>query len=187
MEIERHNPKRRHLLGESRLLSEYIRDRYAGRAFHSQLPIGASPGAVGVDYLDEAEERMARRLNRRVDAVIVPPPELVVIEATMSRPSDKVGRLIEYLLLLPATPEYRNWAGAPVVVELVTAQDDEVARKMCALLGFRYVFYEPDWIDEFHAVYPRRKRRSPHAGLVQRAAEMSLLSRTATLPPPRGP
>jgi hypothetical protein len=48
---------------------------------------------------------------------------------------------------------------------LLTAQDDPIARVLCNRNGIRYVFWEPDWIDEFYAVYPQRRRKAAHPGL----------------------
>ena len=107
-------------------------------------------------------------MNRRVDAIVEPPPELVVIEATMFRATEKIGRLKEYLLLLPATPEVEPWLDAPLRVVLLTGQDDAVARALCDEEGFDYVHYEPAWIADFYAVYPKRRRRAAHAGTVDR-------------------
>lgn len=171
MVIERHNPRRRNLFAETRLLMEYLRDEYPGRTWHHQFAVGRTPEMVGVQLLDEGERRSARNFNRRVDAIVEPPPDLVVIEATMWRATEKIGRLKEYLFLLPATPEYREWAGAPLVPTILTGQHDPVAEVLCRQLGLRYVYRRPEWIDEFLALYPDRRRRTPHAGMMEALGE----------------
>ena len=158
--------KRRQMFAETRLLMEWVADNYPGRTWHHQFRVGTDPPSVGVELMDDAERRWARNLNRRVDMIIEPPPDLVVIEAAMYNPTEKVGRLLEYLLLLPATPEARPWLGAPLTPIILTGQDDEVARVLAEQVGLEYVFYEPAWIGEFWAQYPDRRRRTPHAGMV---------------------
>jgi len=155
---------------ETRLLFEWVAEAYPGRELRHQFRVGTDPTIVGVEIVDEGELRLARNLNRRVDMVVVPPPDLVVIEATMFRPSDKIGRLQEYLLLLPATPEAQPWLRYPRVTVLLSGQDDAVARVLASRAGIRYVFWEPPWIDEFLALYPDRRRRAPHAGMVDELA-----------------
>lgn len=166
--IERHRARRRHLFAETRLLMEYLADEYFGAEWWTQVRVGTDPELVGVTFEDEAERRLARNFNRRVDAIVVTERELVVIEATMYRPTEKIGRLQEYLLLIPATPELQPYRDRPLVAELLTGQDDPVALTLCERLGFRYVFREPEWIAEFWSMYPDRRRRAPHAGMVRR-------------------
>ncbi len=158
------------MLAETRLLSEYVAERYPGAEVHFQFRVGSDPEMVGVEIIDEAERRLARNINRRVDALVVTETEVVVIEATMWHPAPKVGRLQEYMLLLPATPEMAEWGGRRVVTELVTAQHDPVAEVLCQRLGYRYVHWEPAWMAEFYAAYPERRRRSLHAGMVRELA-----------------
>ena len=170
MAPERGWRRRRNMFAETRLLMEYLAEHYAGRTWHVPFRVGADPAAVGVEILDEAELRLIRNTNRRVDAVVEPPPDLVMIEATMYRPTEKIGRLQEYLLLLEATPEAEKWKGAPLVPILLTGQDDPVARVLAERAGLTYVFWEPPWISDFYAEYPQRRRRASHAGM---AAELA--------------
>ncbi len=158
---------RRFHLGESRLLTEYLADRYAGADIILQARLGTDPELVGVTLLDDEERRLARNLNRRADAVAVTDTELVVIEASMQWPTTKIGRLMEYLLLVPATPDLVQYRGRRVIGEILTAIDDPMAKLLCERHGFRYVWVEPPWMAEYLAAYPDRKRRAPHAGMVQ--------------------
>jgi len=159
------------MLSEARLLSEYIAERYPGATYHLQFRVGSDPDAVQGMILDEAERRLMRNLNRRVDALVLTETEAVVIEATMFRPTEKIGRLQEYKLLFPASPEFAELGKRRVVYELVTAQEDAVAEHLCAQLGFRYVCWQPMWMEEFWAVYPERRRRALHSGTLDILAE----------------
>src|SRR3989304_2556822 len=151
VEPERHRAKRRNMMGESRLVSDWVALAYPGRWWHLQFRVGQDPdfGALGVG--DEEERRQMRNFNRRVDAVIEPPPDLVLIEAKMWDATSAIGRLKEYLLLLPATPEVKAWGPAPVVPVLLTGQDDPIARVLCEREGIDYQFWEPPWIDDWYA------------------------------------
>jgi len=161
------------MMGEHRLLSEWLADNYFGRTWHMQYRVGADPDAAGVRFETDAERRLARNFNRWIDAIVEPPDKLVVIEATMYRATEKIGRLQEYLLLLRASPDWSRWSSWPLEPTLLTAQDDPVAAELCRRLGFRYVFYEPPWIDEWWTVYPDRRRRAPSAGLVDALRQLS--------------
>jgi len=171
MTTERHNPKRRNLFAETRLLMEYLREEFAGRTWHIQFRVGPDPASADRLAMDEGERRRLRNVNRRVDAVVEPPPDLVVIEATMFRPTEKLGRLQEYLFLLRLTPEFAQWRGAPLVPTILTGQDDPVARRLAEQMGIRYVFREPEWIGEFWALYPDRRRRAFSPALLEALEE----------------
>ena len=165
IEREPHRARRRNMLAETRLTSDWIALNYPGRNWHLQFRVGQHPEAAGIVIEDEAERRWAENFNRRVDAVIEPPPSLVMIEAKMWDAAAAIGRLMEYRLLLPATREVASWAPAPIEMVLLTAQDDPIARVLCNRNGIRYVFWEPPWIAEFYAVYPERRRKAAHPGL----------------------
>jgi len=157
---------RRFHVGESRLLAEYLAEQYAGATIAFQPRIGTDPAMVGVTIVDEAERRWARNVNRRPDAWAITSEEIVIIEASMQWPTTKIGRLMEYLLMVPATPELAPYKGRRLVGEILTAIHDPMAELLCKQNGFRYVWREPSWMDEYLAAYPDRKRRAPHAGLV---------------------
>ncbi len=152
---------------ETRLLSEWLAENYFGRKMRTHFQVGTTPTRAGVVYQDDSELAAARVFNRWVDAIVEPPPELVVIEATMWRADEKVSKLQGYLLLLRATPEWPQWRAYPVHPILLTAQDDPVAHHLCDRAGIDYIFWEPPWIDEFRAAYPNRTRRAPHAGVIE--------------------
>lgn len=153
------------MMGETRLVSDWIALTYPGRHWQLQFRVGHDPDFGGLGIVGEEERRQARNFNRRVDAVIEPPPELVVIEAKMWDATSAIGRLKEYLLLLPATPDVKEWGPVKVVPVLLTGQDDPVARVLCAREGIEYVFWEPPWIGEWYAAYVDRRRKAPHSGL----------------------
>ena len=155
------------MLSETRLISEWLALEYPDRPWHMQFRVGMDPPSAGIMVPDENELRLARNLNRRVDAVVEPPPELVMIEAKMFDASTAIGRLLEYRLLLPATPDVKAWGPAPVVMVLLTAQHDPVTEALCGPQGIRYVHFEPTWIGEFYALYPHRRRRAAYSGLTE--------------------
>lgn len=159
------------MMGEKRLVMEYLAEKYPGCEWFIQYRVGADPEMAGGEYEDEAERRLARQANYWVDAVVVTPTELVVIEATMYRGAAKAGKLMEYIMLLPATPDLRPYLGRRVVGEVVSAQDDPLGREVCKKMGIRFVVYEPPWLGEFWELYPDRRRRPANSRLVRALRE----------------
>jgi hypothetical protein len=161
---ERHNPKRRQLFAESRLVSEYLAETYPGAQWFVNLRIGATGTMDGVDLTDPGQVGLLRNRNRYADAVVVTPAELVVVEGTMWQADAKVGQLQAYMMVVRFTPALLPYLERPVVGELVTGQDDPLAAAICRRAGIRYVHYEPPWIDDFYAAYPHRRRRPTYVG-----------------------
>jgi len=155
---------RRHLLGETRLLMEYLAQTYPDDRWLTNIKVGtAIQPKVGLELTDE-ERRMFKVYQRFPDAVVVRPRELVVIEACVWRSLEKVGQLLQYLLVVPHTTELKPFLDRPVVGELLTAQGDAVAEKICRDHNIRYTVFVPPWLDEFYALHPERKRRAPAPG-----------------------
>lgn len=163
--------KRRYMMGEKRLVMEYLAEHYQGCEWFVQFRVGSDPGTVGVEYESEEERRLARNANYWADAIVVTPTELVVIEATMYRGAAKAGKLLEYMKLVPATPELLPYLGRRLVGEVVSAQDDPLGREVCKDLGLRFVVFTPPWLPEFWALYPDRRRRPANGRLVQALAK----------------
>ncbi len=170
---ERHNPKRRNMLAETRLLSEYLAATYKGAQWFINLRMGPIPQMPGLDLTDEGQANYIRRFNRWADAVVVTPAQVIVIEAKMWDPSTALGKLGEYILLARATPELLPFMDRPLVGEIVTAQHDPLGALVIRRAGYRYVHYEPAWIDDYYAAYPVRKRQAPHTPLVEELAALA--------------
>lgn len=159
--------KRRHVEGETRLLMDYLQERYPADQWLTNVKVGtAIQPKVGLELTD-AERRMFQVYQRFPDAVVITPHELVVIEATMHLPTEKVGRLLEYLLIVPHTAELKPYLNRRLVGELVTAQADAIAEKVARDHGLRYVVYTPPWLDDYFAIYPQRYRRAPAPGTIE--------------------
>jgi hypothetical protein len=165
MVTERHNPARRQMLGETRLLSEWLAENYWGREWRLQYRVGPDPKVVAEQNLDAEATNYVRSFNRKVDALVLPPPETLLIEATMYRSTEKLGRLLEYGVLLQATPEYAKWRAHPLQLLLLTAQHDPLTQAIVERAGMRYVHWEPPWFAEWAALYPHRMRRASNVGL----------------------
>src|SRR6266508_869719 len=173
MTQERHNPKRRQTLAESRLLMAYLAERYEGRQWFVHPRMGADPDMTGIDPADEGRRRFQRNFNRWADAVVVDERELIVIEARMWDPSRAVGKLLEYMLLVPATPDLQPFLPRRLVGEVLTLQHDALGQLVIERAGLRYVHFDRPWAEDYYAIYPRNRRVAPHVGLVERLAQLT--------------
>jgi len=159
--------RRRQMLGETRLLMEYLAERYAGLPWLTNVKLGNDlRPRTGID-LDEAELRMLRVYARYADAIVVTSRDLIVIEATIFRAVEKVGPLLQYLTLVPHTAELTPFLPRTIVGELLTAQADAVAEKLAREHAIRYVVFTPSWLNDYFSIYPNRFRRAPSPGMIE--------------------
>lgn len=152
------------MFAETRLLNEYLRDRYPDAVTLVKPRLGAFPAGLIRDTTDDAERRFASNFRRWADAIVIEDEQLIVIEAVMWDPGRKVGQIQAYIKLVPHTPELEEYHGLPIVGEIVTAQHDPLAQEVIEDAGFRYVHYEPEWMEEWLSLYPARKRRPAFTG-----------------------
>lgn len=159
--------RRRQMMGETRLLMEYLLLTYPSWPWFTNMKLGTDIPAKSGVVLDEAERRLLRVYKRYADAVVITDSEIIVIEATISRSTDKVGPLLQYVSLVPHTPELRPFLGRMVVGVILSAVPDAVAENLARKVGVRYVTFTPPWLEEFFAIYPGRIRRAPAPGTIE--------------------
>jgi len=159
--------RRRQMLGETRLLMEYLAQAYPDDRWLTNVKVGTDlRPRVGLE-LSEEELRMLRVYKRYADAIVIQPGRVVVIEAAIWKSIEKVGPLLQYLELVPHTAELQPFLNRPVVGELLTAQADAIAEKLARSHNLRYTVFTPPWLEEFYAIYPGRKRTAPAPGTIE--------------------
>mgnify|MGYP001605290096 CR=1 FL=1 len=160
-------PLTRYLWGETRLLMDYIKAVYPPPGVFTNVKVGPLDPHVPRDGLTGAQQRLMGSFRRYADAIVVRPDEPVVIETTMVKAVTKVGPLLEYLKLVPQTPELAQYMPRRVRGELVSPIPDPRTEELCKDLGLRFVVYEVDWLDKFMEQYGARFRMAPLSGLRQ--------------------
>jgi len=159
--------RRRQMLGETRLLMEYLAQAYPDDRWLTNVKLGTDlRPRTGVE-LTEKELRMLRVYKRYADAIVIQPGRVIVIEAAIWKAIEKVGPLLQYLALVPHTAELQPFLDRQVVGELMVAVTDAVADKLCRDHGIRYTVFAPPWLEEFFSIYPGRKRTAPAPGTIE--------------------
>jgi hypothetical protein len=124
-----------------------------------RVRVGQIPSELDVAGLDDAELRMVGVWRRWVDAVVVDPPLIRVIEAAILPDPGDVSQLELYLHLLPMTPELREFEHLRPAGMLVYALDDPVIRRLAADRNFTVEIYQPVWLAQYlERVFPRERR-----------------------------
>ena len=144
---------------ESRLLAEWLATRWSDRRTITRVRVGkVHPSLVQPD-MSEAEIAAAGVWRRWVDAVIIDPPTIRLVEASIAPNPGKVSQLELYVRLWPLTPEYSEYRDWPVVGLLVSAVEDGMVRTLAVERGLMYEVYTPPWVHEYlQSRMPRHRR-----------------------------
>ena len=146
---------------EAKLVSEFCAVRYPDRRVLQRVRVGRIPKELDTVGLDPAEIRMLGVWRRWVDAIVVDPPYLRVIEAAMLPNPGDVSQLELYMHLVPSTPELWEFVDLEPIGILVYAIDDPVIRRLAADRGYTIEIYQPAWLSQYLGRLFPRERRAP--------------------------
>ena len=134
---------------ETRLLREYLYEKYNDRLQWTNVPLGPVPF-----------KEMARAFLvalRRADAIVKNGNELVIVETKVFPEFGGLAQLQAYRELLQKTPQFSEYQGLPVLLEYVTTKEDLDVRSQAEGQAIKYIIFRPDWID----AYEKEKKRIP--------------------------
>ena len=157
------SPRNGNVLAESRLVSEYLADRWRGFRTLQRVRVGTLPAELRFQDLTAAELRMVGVWRRWVDAIVVAPPVLWVIEAGIIASPGDLSQLEMYLRLVPETPELQEFASLAPTGRLVYALPDPVLTVMARERGIACEEYAPMWVADYLQTRRERQRRAPLA------------------------
>ena len=144
---------------ESKLVSEFCAIRYPDRRVLQRVRVGQIPSELDLDGLEPEEIRMLGVWRRWVDALIIDPPYLRVIEAGMLPNPGDISQLELYMRLLPNTPDLEEFIDLVPVGVLVYAIDDPVVRTLASERDFTVEIFRPVWLSQYlDRVFPRERR-----------------------------
>lgn len=155
---------------ETRMLTEYLRDNYASFVSLIDVPVGPVEEGLMKELGYEKAIRTFRPYRPRVDAIVILPRHLVLIEAKVWQPVLGMGKLRLYRSPVPLTPELKQYIVNPpllpghiasnlrpgandlttrkIILELVTAHTTPAWELMARGDDIRLVVYSPDWVRE---------------------------------------
>lgn len=143
---------------EQRLVAEYLAKFYPKYEVRTRVHIGyVQPRLMG-KFVSEATERLVGVFRNWVDAVIIMPDKLVMIEAKILPRPGVVGQILFYEGQLPFTPEFAEHKHKPIESVLLCAIEDPRLTKFAREHGIRVVVYRPKWIDAYLKIVYARER-----------------------------
>ena len=146
---------------ESRLVAEWATQTYPTADIRFRVSLGAGRPALEDPTLSDAELRQIGVKRRWVDAMIVEPRTVHLVEAKIRLTPGGLEQLELYRHLFPLTPELANLRGRELQLHLVMAIPDPVLVTIARSRGVQVHVFKPAWVDEYLALLNPRERRAP--------------------------
>jgi len=162
---------------EPRWVAEYVAATWPKAQVIYRCPLGSIPEDVERAYGVAKGARIYRPWRPEVDACVLLPGALFLIEGKIFKVMDGLSKLPVYRSLVPLTPELRPYADLPVRMKLLVVKPLPWVRQAAQQMGVELVEYAPNWVvqiweerDKYwtpEAVSARelRKKRMVAAGL----------------------
>lgn len=134
---------------EPRWCSEYCLKFYPDLPVRYRVPLGPIPREMIDKYGLSKAIRMYRPFRPEVDALVIAPDKLILVEAKVHRVMDGISKLPVYRDLVPLTPELAPYKTYPVEMQLLVVKKWEPWTSLCEKYGIRMVDWAPTWVQEY--------------------------------------
>lgn len=133
---------------ETRLVSEYIKERYPKFPGLLNQPLGI----ISEELLrTEGFQRglaMQRPGRPAIDAIIILPKYLLLIEAKVWNVVNGLAKLPLYKALVPTTPELQKYMPRGLIMQLVVGWTNSNLERMANKINVSVKLYRPEWLVE---------------------------------------
>lgn len=137
---------------ERRMIVDYVRTKYPDATALFNERLGGIPEKLAGVMTAELSPNIAQPWARYVDAVVIQPKLLTLIEAKIPAKIAAVSQLLFYRSLLPKTPRLVPYLDRPIALEIVTAVPDPELLAYAESQGIRVEIYQPTYVMEYLAV-----------------------------------
>lgn len=134
---------------ERLLLSRYLEKLAPTAIVKQNCPLGIVPESLIIEYGRTQALRVARKMRPEVDALVIEPKQLILIEAKVVRWVDGVSKLALYRALVPDTPELEPYKDRPVNLRLVIPFTQENMLSVARRMGIEVVEFTVPEITEY--------------------------------------
>jgi len=133
---------------ETRMVSEYLLANYSKFPYTMNVPLGVLPQ----DLLEMkgvlAASRIYRPFRPVVDAVVILPRYLLLVEAKVWNVINGLSKLPLYKSLIPLTIELKQYMPREVLMQLVVGWSNTNLEVMARDAGVEVKIFCPDWLKE---------------------------------------
>ena len=130
---------------ERRMIVDYVRTKYPDATVYYNFKVGGAPSSLEKNTSVIENPNIALPWARYVDALVITPTELLLIEAKLPAKPEAVAQLMLYRQLLPKTPQLSGYLNLPVRLRIVTARPDPQLVEFAAQQGIEVEIFQPDY------------------------------------------
>ncbi len=144
-----------------RLVTEWAVRTFPLAELKLRVDLGDLKPALAATGLTAAELRRLGRSRRWVDAMIVEPAAVHLVEGKINLVPGALEQLELYRRLFPKTPELAHLRDRRLELHVVYAVEDPVLIALARDRGVRVHLFRPAWVDAYLAELRHRDRRAP--------------------------
>ena len=133
---------------EPRWVSEYVAEHYGQFPVKLRCPLGPIPEEMKKLYGAVKARRMYRPSRPEVDALVIMPGALLLIEAKIFKYMDGLSKLPIYKSLVPVTPELKQHRDIEVIMRLLIPHRIPWVETAGKRNDVEVVVWAPDWLHE---------------------------------------
>ncbi len=159
---------------EPRWVSWYIKEKYPDAEVRLRCPLGPIPDALKELYGPAKAARVYRPSRPEVDALVILPGALLLIEAKIFKYMDGLAKLPVYGALVRKTPELEIFSNRPVIMHLLIPKAIPWVMAAAPDLGVEVYTAAPDWLME---VWEERDQYWQPGARMRRADRKAILEK----------
>lgn len=159
--------RRSYISWEARFLGEWLTTHRPEARVLTHVRVGPISPSLSTLPLSAAEMRAIGLWRRWVDALVILPDRMELVEAKMLQSAAQISQLELYAHLLPQTPELEEFRGRPVDKIALVAVEDPAATYIARRVGIRVIVSPPDWLEEWIEAGMPRTRRPPQSPTIE--------------------
>lgn len=134
---------------ERRYIVDYVRTRYPDAYAIFNQRLGGMPAKLeGVD-IGNISSNIYKVFNRYVDALVIQPDKVLLIEAKILADLGAVSQLEYYAALVGQTPDLARYSALPLELHIVTASADPSFVAFAASKNITIDIYRPPYAVEY--------------------------------------
>jgi len=130
------------------MISEYMLEKYGKFEYTLAVPLGSLPLDLVTSQGLAKTIGVMRPYRPEVDAVVVLPRYLVLVEAKVWNLVNGLAKLPLYKSLVPTTPELQRYMPREILMELVVGWSNPNLERMARDSGVSVVVFSPPWLKE---------------------------------------
>ena len=155
-------------------MSWYVKENYPDGEVRLRCPLGPIPDELKALYGPAKAARVYRPSRPEVDALVILPDALLLIEAKIFKYMDGLAKLPVYAALVPKSPELMIFSDKKVIMHLLLPAEIPWVKAAAPALGVEVYNVAPDWV---HQIWQERDKYWTPSARMRRDARKALLEK----------